>query len=113
MATELGNVWAACGIDSEWRVLQAVLLHRPGREMRASSNPNAVQMLAAVDEARAGAEHDAMARAYREGQPGGSAKVQEFYEQHGIECVTVAASELVKAAGGFGCLTGVLQRERA
>jgi N-dimethylarginine dimethylaminohydrolase len=294
MATELGNVWAACGIDSEWRVLQAVLLHRPGPELRASSNPNAVQMLAAVDEARAGEEHDAMARAYRDNQvavhllepcamprpnqmfcadlvfltpqgailarpastvrageerevarrladlgvpilrtisgqatfegadaawldastvvvarglrtnqraigqiaevladmqvdvitadlpfgtmhlmgllrivdrdlavawprrtphvvvqacrergmqviflpevdeyqmnravnfvtlgprrillEAGYTKVQEFYEQHGIECVTVAASELVKAAGGFGCLTGVLQRERA
>jgi N-dimethylarginine dimethylaminohydrolase len=43
----------------------------------------------------------------------GYTKVQEFYERHGIECVTVAASELVKAAGGFGCLTGVLQRDRA
>jgi N-dimethylarginine dimethylaminohydrolase len=43
----------------------------------------------------------------------GYTKVQEFYERHGIECITVAASELVKAAGGFGCLTGVLQRDRA
>lgn len=43
----------------------------------------------------------------------GYTKVQEFYERHGIECVTVAASELVKAAGGFGCLTGVLERDRA
>jgi arginine deiminase len=39
--------------------------------------------------------------------------IQRFYEQHGIECVTVAATELVKAAGGFGCLTGVLERDRA
>lgn len=294
MAAELGKVWAACGIDSEWRTLRAVLLHRPGRELQASRNPNAVQMLAPVDVARAGEEHDAMAQAYRDNQvtvqlvePGampranqmfcadlvfltpqgailarpastvrageerevarrladlgvpilrsisgqatfegadaawldantvvvarglrtnqrgieqiaevladmqvdviaadlpfgamhlmgllrivdrdlavawprrtphvvvqacrergmqviflpevdehqmnravnfvtlgprrilleaGYAKVQEFYQQHGIECVTVAASELVKAAGGFGCLTGVLQRERA
>ena len=43
----------------------------------------------------------------------GYTKVQDFYERHGIECITVAASELVKAAGGFGCLTGVLERERA
>jgi arginine deiminase len=43
----------------------------------------------------------------------GYTMVQEFYERHDIECVTVAASEFVKAAGGFGCLTGVLQRDRA
>ncbi len=294
MATELGGVWRACGIDSEWRTLRAVLLHRPGPELEASNDPNDVQMLAPVDVARAGEEHDAMSRAYRDNQvtvhmvePGrtprpnqmfcadlvfltpqgailarpastvrageerevarrlsdlgvpilrsisgratfegadaawldaktvavaqglrtnlrgiaqiaevladmqveviaadlpfgtmhlmgllrivdrdlavawprrtphvvvescrergmqviflpevddfqmsravnfvtlgprrilleaGYTKVQEFYERHGIECVTVAASELVKAAGGFGCLTGVLERDRA
>ena len=53
MAAELGNVWGACGIDSEWCTLQAVLLHRPGRELQASNNPNDVQMLAPVDVARA------------------------------------------------------------
>ena len=291
---ELGGVWGACGMDSEWRRLRAVLLHRPGAELEASNNPNAVQMLAPIDVARAGEEHDAMAQAYRDHQvtvhtvepvaeprpnqmfcadlvfltpqgailarpastvrageerevarrladlgvpilrsisgegtfegadaawldaktvavahglrtnprgiaqiaevladmqvdvipadlpygtmhlmgllrivdadlavawprrtphvvvqacrergmqviflpevddyqmnrsvnfvalgprrillEAGYTKVQEFYERHGIECVTVAASELVKAAGGFGCLTGVLQRDRA
>jgi N-dimethylarginine dimethylaminohydrolase len=291
---ELGGVWGACGMDSEWRRLRAVLLHRPGAELEASNDPNAVQMLAPIDVARAGDEHDAMVQAYRDHQvtvhmvePGaeprpnqmfcadlvfltphgailarpastvrageerevarrladlgvpilrsisgegtfegadaawldaktvavahglrtnprgiaqvaevladmqvdvipadlpygtmhlmgllrivdadlavawprrtphvvvqacrergmqviflpevddyqmnrsvnfvtlgprrilleaGYTKVQEFYERHGIECVTVAATELVKAAGGFGCLTGVLQRERA
>jgi len=294
MATELGGVWRACGADSEWRTLRAVLLHRPGPELAACNDPNDVQMLAPIDVARAGEEHDAMSQAYRDNQvtvhmvePGGSprpnqlfcadlvfvtpqgailarpastvrageerevarrladlgvpilrsisgratfegadaawldaktvavahglrtnqrgiaqiaevladmqveviaadlpfgtmhlmgllrivdrdlavawprrtphvvvescrergmqviflpevdeyqmnravnfvtlgprrilleagyTKVQEFYERHGIECVTVAASELVKAAGGFGCLTGVLQRDRA
>ena len=292
--TEIGRIWGACGMDSEWRRLRAVLLHRPGAELEASNNPNEVQMLAPIDVARAGEEHDALAQAYRDNQvtvhmvdPGGPArpnlmfcadlvfltpqgailarpastvrageerevarrladlgvpilrsisgegtfegadaawldaktvavahglrtnprgiaqiaevladmgvdvipadlpfgtmhlmgllrivdadlavawprrtphvvvqacrergmqviflpevddyqmnrsvnfvtlgprrilleagytKVQEFYERHGIECVTVAASELVKAAGGFGCLTGVLERERA
>ena len=291
---ELGGVWGACGMDSEWRRLRAVLLHRPGAELEASNDPNAVQMLAPIDVARAGEEHDAMAQAYRDHQvtvhtvepvaeprpnqmfcadlvfltpqgailarpastvrageerevarrladlgvpilrsisgegtfegadaawldaktvavahglrtnprgiaqiaevladmqvdviaadlpygtmhlmgllrivdadlavawprrtphvvvqacrergmqviflpevddyqmnrsvnfvalgprrillEAGYTKVQEFYERHGIECVSVAASELVKAAGGFGCLTGVLQRDRA
>ena len=36
---------------------------------------------------------------------------QTFYEGLGIECVTVPARELIKAAGGFGCLTGVLHRD--
>jgi N-dimethylarginine dimethylaminohydrolase len=294
LAAELGGVWGPCGIDSEWRSLRGVLLHRPGTELEASSSPNDVQMLAPIDVARAGEEHDAMAQAYRDAgvavhsvEPAGTprpnqmfcadllfltpegailarpastvrageerevarrladlgipilrsisgrgtfegadaawldaetvavgrglrtnqhgidqiaevladmqvqviaadmpfgtmhlmgmlrivdrdlavawprrtphavvtacrdrgmqviflpevddyqmnravnfvtlgprrilledgyTKVQEFYERHGIECVTVAASELVKAAGGFGCLTGVLERERA
>ena len=293
-AAEIGEIWGACGIDSEWRRLRAVLLHRPGAELEASRNPNDVQMLAPIDVARAGEEHDALAQAYRDnqvtvhevepaGEPhpnqmfcadlvfltpqgailarpastvrageerevarrladlgvpilrsvsgratfegadaawldektvavahglrtnprgiaqvaevladqgveviaadlpfgtmhlmgmlrivdvdltvawprrtphvvvqacrergmeviflpevddhqmnravnfvtlgprrilveAGYTKVQEFYERHGIECVSVAASELVKAAGGFGCLTGVLQRDRA
>ena len=30
---ELGKLWAPCGLDSEWRPLNSVLLHRPGREM--------------------------------------------------------------------------------
>ena len=291
---ELGDVWSACGIDSEWRTLRAVLLHRPGAELEASRQPNEVQMLAPIDVGRAGEEHDAMAQAFRDQQvrvhsvdpassprpnqmfcadllfltpqgailarpastvrageerevarrladlgipilrsisgqatfegadaawldtgtvavahglrtnprgiaqiaevlvdmqvdviaadlpygtmhlmgllrivdrdlavawprrtphavvqacrergmqvvflpevdeyqmnravnfvtlgprrilmEAGYTKVQEFYERHGIECISVAASELVKAAGGFGCLTGVLQRERA
>ena len=293
-SAEIGNLWRACGLDSEWTTLRAVLLHRPGAELEASSSPNDVQMLAPIDIIRAGEEHDAMTQAYRDCQvevhmvepvekprpnqmfcadlvfltpqgailarpastvrageerevarrladlgipilrsisgqavfegadaawldaktvvvahglrtnplaiaqiaevladlqvdvipadlpygtmhlmgllrivdrdlavawprrtphvvvqscrergmevvflpevdeyqmnravnfvtlgprrillEAGYTKVQEFYERHGIECVTVAASELVKAAGGFGCLTGVLQRDRA
>ncbi len=68
LATELGSVWGACRIGSEWRTLRAVLLHRPGPELEASSNPDDVQMLAPIDVARAGEEHDAMAQAYRDNQ---------------------------------------------
>ncbi len=38
-------------------------------------------------------------------------EIQSFYEDLGIDCVTVEARELIKAAGGFGCLTGVLHRD--
>jgi arginine deiminase len=65
LAAEIGTLWASCGIDSEWRRLRAVLLHRPGAELEASRNPNEVQMLEPIDVARAGEEHDALAEAYR------------------------------------------------
>ena len=43
--------------------------------------------------------------------PAGNAVTQSFYEQAGITCHTVQVDELVKAAGGIGCLTGILRRE--
>lgn len=38
---------------------------------------------------------------------------QHLLEEAGITCHAVAIDELVKAAGGIGCLTGVLEREPA
>lgn len=43
--------------------------------------------------------------------PTGNPKTKSFYEDMGIKCVTVNVDELHKAAGGIGCLTGVLKRE--
>src|SRR5574341_214605 len=63
---EIGQVWGACGVLSEWSPLQAVLLHRPGPELCASADPNAVQMLAPLDVGRAQSQHDALAGAYRQ-----------------------------------------------
>lgn len=62
---EIGRLWAACGIDSEWATLRAVVLHRPGAELAASADPAAVNMLAPLDLARAQAQHDGIADAYR------------------------------------------------
>ena len=64
VADELGSVWAACGADSEWAPLRAVLLHRPGQEL-ATTDPNAAQMLQAIDVGRAQAQFDALEAAYR------------------------------------------------
>ncbi len=65
-AGEIGGVWADCGIDSEWRTLQSVLLHCPGAELEdANADPEAAQMLASLDLGRARAEHVAMAEIYR------------------------------------------------
>ena len=44
--------------------------------------------------------------------PWGNPITQLFYEAAGITCQTVEMDELVKAAGGVGCLTGILERER-
>jgi N-dimethylarginine dimethylaminohydrolase len=64
---EIGEIWSSCGIDNEWAPLKAVLLHRPEAEIAPSGQDhNAIQMLAPVDPARAGDEHDAMAQAYRD-----------------------------------------------
>ena len=38
---------------------------------------------------------------------------QAFYESNGIECITTPATELGKAAGAIGCLTGILSRSLA
>jgi arginine deiminase len=43
--------------------------------------------------------------------PAGNPKTQFFYEDMGIKCVIVEVNELHKAAGGIGCLTGILKRE--
>lgn len=41
----------------------------------------------------------------------GNPVTQAFYEDAGINCYTVEMEELLKAAGGIGCLTGILERE--
>jgi len=61
---ELGSLWAACGVGSEWAPLRAVLLHRPGAEL-AVEDFDAAQMLGAPDPSSAALEHDALAAAYR------------------------------------------------
>jgi len=43
--------------------------------------------------------------------PTGNPETQSFYEDMGVKCVTVDVSEIQKAAGGIGCLTGILKRE--
>ena len=63
---EIGSVWSPCRLASEWAPLKSVLLHRPGAELAASQDPRAAQMLAPLDLARAQAEHDEIAQAYRD-----------------------------------------------
>jgi N-dimethylarginine dimethylaminohydrolase len=44
--------------------------------------------------------------------PRGNPETQTFYEDLGIKCITAEMDEIHKAAGGIGCLTGILKRER-
>jgi N-dimethylarginine dimethylaminohydrolase len=62
---EIGTIWGACGVMSEWATLKAVLLHRPGAELEKSRDPNAVQMLAPLELSRARSHHDTLADAYQ------------------------------------------------
>jgi arginine deiminase len=41
----------------------------------------------------------------------GNPITRTFYEKAGITCHEVQVDELLKAAGGIGCLTGILERE--
>ncbi len=43
----------------------------------------------------------------------GNPASRAFFEAQGIECLSVPADELAKAAGAVGCLTGVLWRDPA
>lgn len=61
---ELGTIWAECGIKDEYAPLESVLLHRPGGELQASEDPDAVQMLAPLDLQRAQEQHDNLAKEY-------------------------------------------------
>jgi arginine deiminase len=63
--SEIGRLWAPHAVDSEYRRLRAVLLHEPGDELAAGSDPDAVLMLEPVDAALAASQHAAMAEAYR------------------------------------------------
>jgi N-dimethylarginine dimethylaminohydrolase len=66
LADELGTLWSRCGVNDEFSPLRQVLMHRPGGELAASVDPDAVQMLAPLVQERAAAQHDELCRVYRE-----------------------------------------------
>lgn len=66
MEEEIGDLWANCGINSQYRSLNSVLLHRPGSEMSDLVDPDAIQMLEVPDTEAASEQHDSLAEAFRE-----------------------------------------------
>ncbi len=89
LRNELGTRWGACGLDSEWRPLRSVLLHRPGSEMKAlGADPQAFLMAEAPDPGPMGAQHDALAESYR----------SRGVEVHYVNPLSVPSPNLVFAA---------------
>ena len=63
---EIGSLWAACGLDTEWQTLKSVLVHRPGKEMEIPEHRvNELQFAEHLDLGKARAEHEAMVEAYQ------------------------------------------------
>ncbi len=66
-ADEIGHLWRSCGVDSEWRTLESVLLHTPGAELDVpAEQADAALFVGSIDVGRARAEHEQMAAAYRD-----------------------------------------------
>lgn len=63
---EIGTLWRQCGQANEWSPLKVVLLHRPGGELTATTEPDRFQMLDSLDCGKAQEQHDALAQAYRD-----------------------------------------------
>jgi arginine deiminase len=62
---ELGTAWGNWSVELEWAPLEAVLLHRPGPEIEGLADPNAAQMLEALDVRRFRRQHASLAAAYQ------------------------------------------------
>ncbi len=63
---EIGSLWTASGINSEFAKLKTVLLHEPGEEWNDLADPDSIQMLDKVDLDLGRMQHAAMAQAYRD-----------------------------------------------
>ena len=63
---EIGSIWGACGINSEWAPLRCVLLHRPGKEMQGIADPDKLQLLDIPDADLMLHQHNSIALAYKE-----------------------------------------------
>lgn len=62
---EIGDLWASCGINSEWNTLRRVLLHPPGKELTQQSEPDIVQMFDQIDLDLAQEQFNGIIEAYK------------------------------------------------
>ncbi len=63
---EIGKIWGVCGIEDEWSLLRAVLMHRPGPEIDSIADANRVLMLDNLNAELARRQHDCLVAAYRD-----------------------------------------------
>ncbi len=67
MTEDMASTWGDWGVSSEIGKLHAVLLRRPGSELDAVVDFNAMQMRSDLSPDRVREQHDALADAYRAG----------------------------------------------
>jgi N-dimethylarginine dimethylaminohydrolase len=73
-----------------------------------------IRLLPNEDENRNGMAHNFVTLGPRRIlMPAGNPRSEKAYGQAGIDVITVDISEIVKAAGAVGCLSGILAREAA
>lgn len=77
MRDDMAEAWGEWGVSSECGRLHAVLLRRPGPELDAIEDFDAVQMRAGLDPDLARRQHDALAAAYR------ACGVEVYYVERG------------------------------
>lgn len=77
MREDMAEAWGDWGVSSECGRLHAVLLRRPGPELDAIEDFDAVQMRAGLDPDLARRQHDALATAYRD------CGVEVYYAERG------------------------------
>lgn len=65
LAAEIGSIWAEVGVTSEVGRLRSVLMHRPGPELGAVTDPAAVLWDAPIEPELATYQHDTLAETYR------------------------------------------------
>jgi N-dimethylarginine dimethylaminohydrolase len=69
LATDLGTIWAPCGVCAESDPLRAILMHRPGPEIEVVQDYRSALWLGMPDPLLARAQHDDLV---------------DFYQSHGI-----------------------------
>jgi hypothetical protein len=65
LADEAGSIWGAFGVSSEVGQLRAVLMHWPGDEISAVTDPSAVLWDAPIEQELTTFQHDTLAETYR------------------------------------------------
>lgn len=83
---DIGTIWADCGCNSEHSSLKTVLLHRPGKEIAAVSDPASAHWDNLVDLSKARDQHDGLAEVYKRNgveviylEPGNLAKPNHYF----------------------------------